>query len=302
MKAGPALAGVAAALAVATALYFSNGAPGSAGARGLAAEPYRTEIEALEAVLYQKRPPAFGDTELAARAAVALAEHVLEAEGRLAGRDAFARLHAFASETDARADVGYAAPDLAGPRRSWEGLRGELFRPAPWLRPADPGLPAAQSPPRPRAAPGDLLALRMWARALAAFRLRSEPELLAFGEVHVDVAEGSAQERTLVDDWLRFARRFDGELDDVARLAPPAPGLGDAEPVVTSHRLLGEALGQLRLASQSRSDAAVPDKAWRREGLANAARLLSEARARIAAAEDAAEAEPLALPAALGER
>jgi hypothetical protein len=274
------LAGLVGALAVAAWVYLGS-APGGGAVRpgaGLDPEPHRAEIAALEDLLYQERPAELGDPELVSRLAAELGERVLAREGRRTGRAAFERLLAFSSDAGAEGDAGYAAPDLSRARLAWEGLRGEVFAPAPWMRVASPLPPERQRRPEPATTPDTLLRLRTWARRIAALAAESRPEMLAFGEAYLDVAEGSAAERRLADDWNRFVRGFDARVAEVAGHAPPAPAW-DSEPhVVAAYQRLAEALQRLRTATVAPGDLVLPDRAWRRENLDGAAQLVEAAR------------------------
>lgn len=283
------LAGLLGALAVAAGLRLWSGAVGVAGPHlsvRLDPAPYRAEIERIEAILYQERPASEGQPEQVARLASDLAERIRAGESRLAGQAGFVRLLAFAADVDAQEDAGYAAPDHGRPRSEWVALRAELFEPAPWLRLATPLAAEPQRRPEPTADPATIARLRTFVRLLSALVEDSRPELLRFGEQYVDVAEGSAAERRLAEDWNRYARRFGERLQDVARQAPPQPAW-DGEPhVVAAHQRLGEALQRLRLATVAPGELALPDKAWRRESLDGAAALLDEARRELAQARE----------------
>ena len=108
--------------------------------RRLDATPYRAEIEAIEAVLYGAGGVEPGGAERVAGAARALGDRLSRDLDRAAGSRALLRLGAFAQDVEARSEVGYAPPDLSGPRRDWERLRAEWFLQAAWLRREGPAL------------------------------------------------------------------------------------------------------------------------------------------------------------------
>jgi hypothetical protein len=292
------LAGLLGALAVAGWIYLgSEPTPGLArplgpgpgpaaqGRQGsLDPEPYRSEIAALEALLYRDRPAELGDADRVSALAADLGERLQERERGLAGRLAFQRLLAFSGEVGAQGDAGYAAPDMTRPRAAWETLRGEVFAPAPWMRVASPLRAERQRRAEPTTTPDALAGLRAWGERISALAADVRPELLAFGEQYVDAGEGSAAERRLASDWNRFARRFDARVQEVARQAPPEPAW-DGEPHVRSaYQQLGQALQRLRMATVAPGELLLPDKTWRREHLDGAAALVEAAGRDLAAA------------------
>jgi hypothetical protein len=260
--------------------------PAFAPARGLDPTPFRVQIEALEAVLYRESPPELGDPERVAALAAELAERVMAQPGvgRLAGIGAMQRLMAFSAGAGAEGDAGYAAPDLARPRRAWESLRAELFAPAAWFQRSSPELVQAQRREAPRA---DVIVrdgLVAWADTLAALAAAGRTEMAAFGEQLVDAAEGSREEAELVRRWQDFARAWDARVARACQGAPPAPPWDDEPHVVQAHQLLGQAAHQLRMATVPNGDFAVPTRWWREQGLDGADAAIAEARGELALA------------------
>jgi hypothetical protein len=251
------------------------------GVGGVDPAPFRGEIEAVEAVLYMPSPPEHGDPERVARLAVELGARMQAELGRLVGRRAFVALLGFASEVEAQGEAGYVAPDLTLPRRAWESLRDEMFRDAPWFRRSGPRLAEAQRKPEPRAEPGVLASLGAWADDLDALAAEGRREMMQFGEMYVDVAEGSREERALEAAWNAFARGWDGRVSGACRQAPGQPGLGGELNVVLAWQSLGQAAHQLRIATVSPAEWSVPDKAWRQQSLAQAEANLAEARSHL---------------------
>ncbi len=246
--------------------------------------PYRAEIEAIEAVLYRDTQAEWADGERVAAAARELADHMTAELDRITAHAVLLRLSAFAMEAEANADAGYALPDLARSRRAWQRLRSELFAPAPWLRREGPDLAAVQNPAPRRADWLDIGALERFAKALDPLLASGRREMLAFGEVYVDVPEGSPEEAQLVDDWLAFARRWDERVTKACGQAPARPALDDDLRVVMAHQLLGDACHQLHVATVSAGEASVPMKHWRSSSLDQAAARIAEARAQLAEA------------------
>ena len=244
--------------------------------------PYRAEIEALEAVLYRTSEVERGDAERAGAAARELGDRLVRDLDRVAGSQALLRLGAFAMNVESSADAGYALPDLSGPRRDGERLRGELFERAPWWRRAGPALASAQRPPPPRADVLDVQALERFASSLAPLVAAGRREMLAFGEPWVDVAEGSAAEARLTRDWQEFAKTWDARVTRACGKVPARPGFDDDLHVVMAHQLLGDACHKLRVATVSAGDAAVPMKSWRKGSLDEATARIEEARAHLA--------------------
>jgi hypothetical protein len=156
-----------------------------------------------------------------------------------------------------------------------------MFRGAPWFRRSGPHLAQAQRKPEPRAEPGVLASLGAWADALDSLAAAGRREMLEFGEVYVDVAEGSREERALTAAWNAFAREWDGRVSGACSQAPGQPGLGGEMNVVLAWQSLGQAAHQLRIATVSPAEWSVPDKAWRQQSLAQAEANVAEARAHL---------------------
>lgn len=245
--------------------------------------PYRVEIEAIEAILYRPTPPELGDTERVARAARELAERLPSDAGlsRVAALDALQRLMAFAAETDARGEAGYAIPALDGPRRSWEALRAALFRPAPWLRSGAPELVNAQ-----RRAPlrADLIMLEdlaAWADALEVLLRAGRAEMAAFGEPNGDAGEGSREDRERIARWQAFATAWEARVTRAGASGPAPPAWDDEAHVVQAHQFLGRVVHHLRIASVPVGESAVPTDGWRQQSLDGAEESLAEARRQL---------------------
>jgi hypothetical protein len=248
-------------------------------AGGIDPTPYRAAIETIEGVLYRPAPPDAGSAGVLAGTAHVLGERLYTDLGPLRGREALVRLVDFATGVDTEA--GYAAPDVQAARASWEALRGELFQPAPWFRATSAALVAAQRPAAPRASRAELGALEGFAAAIEQLAAGGRDALLRHGEQLVDAAEGSREERALVGRWTNYARDWDARVADLAREMPPAPALDGDPAVLFAHQELGRALQQLRLATTSTGEHAVPMKWWREQCLDAAAAHVAEARRRL---------------------
>jgi hypothetical protein len=237
-------------------------------------------------VLYQERPAEISDPGRAAELAYRLAERVgTEARGRSA-RLAFHSLTAYAAGVDP--EGGYVAPDLSRPRRDWEALRAELFRPSPWFRAASAELEALQRRPEPAPDPEVRRRLEQWARAISTLVAEGGPPMMSHGEELVDAAEGSAEERRLILRWRAFAEVWDDRVERVAALAPAQPGWSHDE-LFAAHQELSRAMQSLRHAAQGLGDYSVPPKYWREQNL-------ESARALAARVEQTLRDAPLSSP------
>lgn len=259
--------------------------------------PYRDTIEAIEAVLYRETPAAWSDPETVSSLAMQLGDRLYGDVGPLRGHRALAELVDFAGATGAQAESGFAAPELDGPRASWEALRAKWFQSAPWFRRTTASLVAAQRPPAPTASLIALHELWKWAGAIETMVDGGRPALDRYREVLVDAPEGSPEERDLVARFSSFARDWDARVAVLGSVAPRRPGL-DGEPnLVFAHQALAEAVAQLALATTSQGDAEIPMKGWRTQCLDGADAHLEAARGFLARAHTGATAQTAAAPA-----
>jgi len=261
--------------------------------------PYRDTIQAIEAVLYRDAPADWSDPETVSSLAMQLGDRLYAGLGPLRGHQAMAELVDFAGAVGSQSESGYAAPELDAPRAAWETIRARWFRRAPWFGRTTARLVAAQRPAPPTASLVDLHELWKWAGAIETMVEGGRPAFDRFGEVHVDVAEGSQDERDLVARFQNFAKDWDGRVRGLGAQAPRRPS-ADGEPnLLFAYQALEEAVAQLALATTSEGDAAVPMKWWRTQCLDAATAHLDAAREFLARAHTGATtAQTASLPAA----
>lgn len=261
--------------------------------------PYRDTIEAIEAVLYRDTPAAWADPEAVSSLAMALGDRLYADLGPLRGHRALADLVDFAGATGAQAESGYAAPELDAPRAAWETIRAKWFRRAPWFGRTTARLVAAQRPPAPTASLIDLHELWKWAGAIETMVEGGRTAMDRYGEIDVDVAEGTQEERDLVARFQNFAKDWDARVRGLGADAPRQP-TPDGEPnLLFAYQALEEAVAQLALATTSEGDAPVPMKWWRTQCLDAATAHLDAARDFLTRAHTGATSSQTAsLPAA----
>lgn len=261
--------------------------------------PYRDTIAAIEALLYREGPAEWSDPETVATLAMQLGDRLYADLGPLRGRRAMVELVDFATAAGAQSESGYAAPELDGPRASWEAIRGRWFRRAAWFGRTSSRLVAAQRPPAPTASLVDVHELWKWAGAIESFVDGGRGAMARHGEVGVDAPEGSQGERDLVARFQNFARDWDARVRGLAAVAPRRPPLDGEANLLYAHQALEQAIQQLTLATTSEGDAPVPMKWWRAQCLDAADAHLEAARGFLTKTRTSASAASAAAPAAL---
>jgi hypothetical protein len=262
--------------------------------------PYRDAIDAIEAVLYRGSPAGWSDPETVSAHAMALGDRLYADLGPLRGHQAMAELVDYAGAVGMQAESGYSAPELDGPRAGWEAFRAKWFRRAPWFGRTTAQLVAAQRPPAPTASLIDLHELWKWAGAIETMVEGGRPALARYGELHVDAAEGSQEERDLVARFQSFATDWDERVRGLGAQAPRRPAPEGEPNLLFAYQALEEAVAQLALATTSEGDAPVPMKWWRTQCLDAAAAHLEAARGFLSRAHTGATttSQTASLPAA----
>ena len=94
----------------------------------------RSQIEALEALVYPTQPAAFGQGGSIQRASMVLYSGIMGATSALAGSQHGRKIVGFGSMASQYEDVGYGTMDLTRVQRDWEQVRAEVFHDADWYR------------------------------------------------------------------------------------------------------------------------------------------------------------------------
>ena len=94
----------------------------------------RSQIEALEALVYPTQLAAFGQGGSIQRASMVLYSGITRATSALAGSQHGRKIVGFGSMASQYEDVGYGTMDLTRVQRDWEQVRAEVFHDAEWFR------------------------------------------------------------------------------------------------------------------------------------------------------------------------
>lgn len=260
---------------------------------------YRDTLSAIETVLYRDGPAEWSDPDTVATLAMQLGDRLYADLGPLRGRQAMVDLVDFATAVGAQSESGYAAPELDGPRASWEAIRARWFRKAPWFGRTTSRLVASQRPTSPTASLVDVHEIWKWAGAIESFVDGGRRAMERHGEVGVDAPEGSQAERDLVARFQNFARDWDARVRGLAAAAPRRPALDGEANLLYAHQALEQAIQQLTLATTSEGDAPVPMKWWRTQCLDAAAAHLEAARGFLTKARTSGGTQSAAAPASI---
>ena len=94
----------------------------------------RSQIEALEALVYPTQPAALGQGGRIQRASMVLYSGIMRATSALAGSQHGQKIVGFGGMASQHEDVGFATIDLTAVQREWERVRAEVFHDADWFR------------------------------------------------------------------------------------------------------------------------------------------------------------------------
>jgi hypothetical protein len=84
-----------------------------------------------------------------------------------------------------------------------------------------------------------------------------------FGEIGVDVAEGTDEAANLGAEWLDWAKGWNQRVEFLAATLPSAPTASAPAELVSAHRALATAIHQLRLVAMTGTGSEVPPRAER---------------------------------------
>lgn len=225
--------------------------------------PFRTEIEALEKILYDPAPSGFVTADQVSSAAMQLGARFRDQAPGLKTSRAMARILSFASRTGAEADAGYSTLDLPSTRQRWEELRHDIFEPADWFRQSSDQLTQAQTPQPPKVDRRLVSAMQKLARDLEVLIVKGRPEAKAIGEPYVDAPERSAEMRRLGQQWDRWSRQWIRQLDRTGSRFPAQPPLDGDSRLLSAYNYLGAAMQHLRAIPYGANDSGITFRARR---------------------------------------
>jgi len=223
----------------------------------LALDPsaYRPTIDRIESVLYQEKPPDYADISGIVRAGRELAEEIRKRESHLISSAACLQIITWSASVD-QSDVGYAAPNLADARSSWESLRSNTFRNATWFRSAGPDTALAQSPRPARVDPEIVQQMEECIRGIRSLGEAGQPESDAIGEILGEVDDPESRE--IRRKWLSWAQSWGGRIRAVSAKLPKHPGTDADVNVVMAYQSMNRALSDLRNVTVPANDYGVP--------------------------------------------
>ncbi len=96
----------------------------------------RSQIQALENLVYATEPEPYTQGSRIQRASLVLYQGVMQRSSQLLAARHGSKIVGFGSTASASEDVGYASIDMDMIRREWEAVRVEVFHDAAWFRAA----------------------------------------------------------------------------------------------------------------------------------------------------------------------
>jgi len=100
--------------------------------------PYRSEIEATEALLYAKEPLTDDGWRDLSRTLLELHNAIVFHDNSVLARETSARLFFLSARVDAEPATRHNADELVVMRTIWEKIRADQFASAPWFHTATP--------------------------------------------------------------------------------------------------------------------------------------------------------------------
>ncbi len=256
--------------------------PGAGGR--LDPRPFRSQVEALEAVLY--RP---GPADAATGAHVSYAARQLADVVRTATEGTSSQLHwreiaSFAQEVGREDDVGFASFDLPAARTRWEEIRGRVFLPADWLTGSSSGTRSSSVRVSTGSESSLVDRLRRLAETTGELINSGRDESEALADLGVEVPEGTSRADDLLADWRRWSKEWEQQVNGLTAALPPPPGRDAPEDLVSARQALARALNDLRLVPVPTADSGMPtrsERAQRFDAAESALQLVRDHLARI---------------------
>ncbi len=229
--------------------------------------PYRSQIEAVESVLFQNKPAELMTADRASSAIMKLSEEIGKSPQ---GRAVSTELLFLSGRISSEADSGYSVMNLQRARSSWEEIRAQHFSEAAWFQHSTSQTDQAQTRPEPKADPGIVRSLQRCASDMELLITGSRSEIEAFGEPYVDAAEGSAELSRLVNRWNVWSRRWSEDVDRIgSRMPAQVPFDGPSE-LLSAYNDLSRSLNSLQVLPIGANDSGMPFKGLRQSRLEQA--------------------------------
>lgn len=223
---------------------------------------FRGQIVALETALGLGGSVGDPDIGEISRAVLQLADTLQADGGSIALRVAPA-LYDFAHDLDQFKKVGFSNLDLPAVREHWFQLRSGLFKPANWYASDDVGHSGDLEPGATDSRSELVNDFRVLTMSISDLAMSGRDETSYFGEIGVDVANGSDAAAALTIDWNEWAKGWNHRVEYLAASLPAAPSANAEPELATAHKALATAIHQLRLVAMSDTGAAVPSRTQR---------------------------------------
>ncbi len=207
---------------------------------------YRSEVEALEELVYAERVPSFDYGGSILRAASTLSDMIRSKESglllRSRNQQASMEILSFGQGQAASEEVGYALMDLSVTRTEWEEVRGRVFLDADWFRHTTPRVGSVAKPSSPTMHPSTLRMLQDLATELDQTVRLARSHTQRIGDLTVDPRSSEGQR--LRADWDSFRQSMQTRLSGILT-ALPEGGRWMTNDAATAHQYLTQAVDQL---------------------------------------------------------
>lgn len=234
-------------------------------------DPYRTQIMAMEKILYKRSPANWNDGDKIADQAMKLSMSVRGDRRSPKHAQAFIEICNFAQEADVVSDVGYAMPNLSELRAKWEPLRDAVFTHVSWFQGTTGWRTAVQSQSDQTDDAASIRALIRLCAEIESLISRGQQEAMAIGEAAVDAGALSPPARAEHQRWKQWCKGWLDRVQTVAEHFPERPGRDADINVIMVYQQLGQAIHDLRLVPiPAGSTTAVPRKYERERRFASA--------------------------------
>ncbi len=237
-------------------------------------EPYRAEIQTLEAILFQKDPLGPGETEAIAAALNDLADKVGDRTTGSLHTIPVSEMKTLSREVLWRGETG----NRGLIQRDWLRIRGDLFDDAVWFR-------EKGGEPRPVAAKksrtsgdGELAEYTRVLEKLEDFVEHGRREIRSMGELPRQAAADPGLYANQLGVWEETGSEWNDDLVIIEGELPGKPSRGGNTSLDLAHENLGRAIGELRRVRFTMADGKMPTIEEREKHLSAAEDYLRRAR------------------------
>ena len=246
----------------------------AANLRPLDPEPYRVEIQTLEAILFQKTPLEPGETVAIAAALNAVADKVGNRTTGSLHTIPVSEIKTLSREVLWRGETG----NRGLIRRDWLRIRSSLFDEAVWFY-ADSGEPGTMVAKPSLAASDDPLAdYTLVLEKLESFVEHGRHEIRSMGDLPRQAAADPGLYASQLGVWEETGSEWSDDLVIIEGELPERPSREDRTSLGSVHENLSRAIAELRQVPFKTADGQVPSITEREKRLNAAEELLRHAR------------------------